>query len=534
MGITSEEQKRGLDESLKALNLSNDECDKFAKAFKDPEFIKMFEEYAREVSDPKVKAETDQYLRQLEMEGRIEEVYGKGAQIIMPEPAFVLKTINKVNGMKIFINVCTSDKLDKASLKEATDANGRKGKSLDMPLCLGPKKDGKGKDGEPCCVWDFVIHPDTLAMTTSNAVIRDAMIGNAVEKIEANNKGVDLERNTKTPKINGNYKGTESCPQPHALAMRGPGGSSVDGRVKPLDQNARAPIPPSSSSQPSSLTSSSSEDDSSSRSSFAFSNPKSKSKPPAPPISNLTPTQSGFKHETGEVTPQWEIIHRGQVDLGEAWGDANRAISINTTHPKELVLRVVLPGITSAAGVDLEVSRNQVTLGVPSKYKLTATLPYPVDSERGKAKFDKARNTLEVVMPVIVPPPPVTPRAMAAGPSLVELLDPVEEQKEMDGKKEEAVEECSVNKDGEEGPLIVLPAEKTSEEASTGGKDAHQAEKEEMVTENEKRWAELHASSTPASLPQSQAEEASTRAPPAFVPPPIKPRLQASLADELD
>ena len=30
------------------------EADKFAKAFKDPEFVKLFEEYAKEVSDPKV------------------------------------------------------------------------------------------------------------------------------------------------------------------------------------------------------------------------------------------------------------------------------------------------------------------------------------------------------------------------------------------------------------------------------------------------------------------------------------------------
>ena len=31
------------------------EVDKFSKAFKDPEFIKLFEEYAKEVSDPKVR-----------------------------------------------------------------------------------------------------------------------------------------------------------------------------------------------------------------------------------------------------------------------------------------------------------------------------------------------------------------------------------------------------------------------------------------------------------------------------------------------
>lgn len=30
------------------------EMDKFQKAFKDPEFLKMFAEYAQEISDPKV------------------------------------------------------------------------------------------------------------------------------------------------------------------------------------------------------------------------------------------------------------------------------------------------------------------------------------------------------------------------------------------------------------------------------------------------------------------------------------------------
>lgn len=85
-----------------------------------------------------VKAETDMYLRQLEMEGRVEEVseelsswlnlwiidwsehpdcdhasqvYGKGAQLILPTPLFVVKSKNSIDGTKAFINVCTSDKV---------------------------------------------------------------------------------------------------------------------------------------------------------------------------------------------------------------------------------------------------------------------------------------------------------------------------------------------------------------------------------------------------------------------------------------
>jgi dynein assembly factor 2 len=487
------------------------ECDKFAKAFKDPEFIKMFEEYAREVSDPKVKAETDAYLRQLEMEGRIEEVYGKGAQLIMPEPSFVLKTYNKADGTKVFINVCSSDKIDKASLKEATSADGRKGKHLDMPLCLGPKKEGKDKHGSPCLVWDFVVHPETLVMASSTPPIREAMVVNAMEKIESSNKGISLDRKHTSPKTHGNYKATEDCPQPHSLALRGEG-STVDGRVKPLDTTQKAPSPsPSPSAQ------AKQEPSSTSRSSFAFpSKPKSK---PAPSIID-DPAHPGYVHEGGETTPKWELVHRGQVDLGEAWGDAGRAIALNTTHPKELVLRVVLPGVTSASGVDLDLSRSQVTLVVDKKYKLTASLPFPVDSDRGRAKFDKAKSQLEVVVPVV--PPPLPPRASSNiavaqdQPPLVEFL----------GAPAEEVASPAAQED---------PSSQVEEGATAS--EVKEAIKEEALTENQRRWMEMHSSQAkPAELKGEAQEEARANevvSPPHAPLPAIKPRLQA-LADELD
>ena len=51
--------------NLEDLKLTPDEVSKFETAFKDPEFKKMFMEYAEEISDPKNKAESDLYLRQL-------------------------------------------------------------------------------------------------------------------------------------------------------------------------------------------------------------------------------------------------------------------------------------------------------------------------------------------------------------------------------------------------------------------------------------------------------------------------------------
>ncbi len=57
------------------------------------------------------KAEVDQYLRQVEAEGNAEQMYGKGTELVFPEPAFVVKTINEGSGQRIYINVCHSDKV---------------------------------------------------------------------------------------------------------------------------------------------------------------------------------------------------------------------------------------------------------------------------------------------------------------------------------------------------------------------------------------------------------------------------------------
>ena len=69
------------------------------------------------MSDPANRAESEAYLRQLEQEGKAEEVYGAGTQLIVPEPNFVIKTrkAGEGDGGKFFINVCTSSKVDAAS-----------------------------------------------------------------------------------------------------------------------------------------------------------------------------------------------------------------------------------------------------------------------------------------------------------------------------------------------------------------------------------------------------------------------------------
>ena len=51
-------------------NMSNEEVRRLHECWEQPEFRRMFEEYQEEVTDPKHRAETEEYLAQCEAEQR--------------------------------------------------------------------------------------------------------------------------------------------------------------------------------------------------------------------------------------------------------------------------------------------------------------------------------------------------------------------------------------------------------------------------------------------------------------------------------
>jgi PIH1 N-terminal domain len=53
----------------------------------------------------------DAYLSQLEANGQVESMYGKGVTVISPEPWFVIKTRHVGGATRVYINVCTSAKV---------------------------------------------------------------------------------------------------------------------------------------------------------------------------------------------------------------------------------------------------------------------------------------------------------------------------------------------------------------------------------------------------------------------------------------
>ena len=452
------EEKEMLRDSLDRLNMTKDEVGKFEKAFQDPKFKQMFEDYAREISDPKARAESEAYLRQIEEQNQTEAMYGEGVELIVPEESFVFKTRVKggdQDGSKYFVNVCTSEKIARAESKKAV-RDGQEGNTWSIPFSLGADRDCQDKSGEAAKVVDFILHPDTVSKCAFPP-FKEMVCATALENIE-NTRKVALARPVSHLRMK--YKASEGMEKPGVQSVRtdkgkGSGGSAAMAAGK---AGGGAPKP----NEPSSTT----------RSAFSFESAAGAVKPKPKPKPEPKEGEAGFVWPSGERVPSHSLAERGQHDLADTWGDVghNLAQDPAARRPRELVLRCSLPEIATVASVKLEVTEREVLLVVPKRYKLELGLPFPVHDKRGRAKFDKKKRELEVVLPVVEPPRP-EPKA---------FVEPALQQQEEQEEQEEQEQE---QKKEEEG---VVQAE------------------EQGKTENQRRWNEMHAAGPPA---ESEAQE---------------------------
>lgn len=165
-----------------------------------------------------------------------------------------------------------------------------------------------------------------------------------------------------------------------------------------------------------------------------------------------------------------------------AWADAGRGLDVTGNVPQSMVLRVELPGCTSAAGMELDLEKNSIDLRIPGwsctlawgcknaavlgvwlvdfrlvagKFRLERVLPHVVDDSKAKAKFDKAQQCLEVTLPVVPPKPKVPLHVFSDGASSVgEQQQLVAEIPAHDSAARDGVDGNRELQDGPEGPLI--------------------------------------------------------------------------------
>ena len=134
---TEEKLLEALEHTKGDLKLTNDEEKRLTKAFKEPEFKKLLGEYMQEISDPKNRAEYEQYIAEQERD------VPKNMQIIKPKSGFVVKCRKRgpkaadgdAADEKLFINVCSAAEVEKPSSRSTTIAKaGKRGTKTRITL----------------------------------------------------------------------------------------------------------------------------------------------------------------------------------------------------------------------------------------------------------------------------------------------------------------------------------------------------------------------------------------------------------------
>jgi hypothetical protein len=126
---------------------------------KDP---KKYAQIVRELQEASSKGEFAAKLPGGGVLGKKKDEAAEGMEIV-PSPGFVIKTYDLATGEKVFINICTSENLEKPAMKKKLDENGVEQEGMNIPLSLGDKRDCTDKKKRPCTVYDVVVNPEVVA-----------------------------------------------------------------------------------------------------------------------------------------------------------------------------------------------------------------------------------------------------------------------------------------------------------------------------------------------------------------------------------
>lgn len=343
---------------LEELQLTTDEITRFSKALKDEKFREILHEYAEEISKPENKKIYEDEITQLEKER------GMNVQFVHPKPHHVLKT--SLNGKeKCFINICSNAVIDKPVCKAGRGQGGRVGQHWSLPYSLVPGRLDRESKGNKCTIYDVVFHPDTLYIAGKNSRLMELVNSTATQAVEDAFKVTLDQINAKILKIP--YKGV-----PHPAVIRKPiPGHPEKEKASPFEEFHPIQCPDTTPNQ------------------------ELKTATAVPPQDFRTSPSAPEQ----PVKPHYTIKYRSQVDLQDYRCSRDSAPS---PRPKEIVITVDLPLIKSAGDIDLNVTkRNLVLESRRPEYRLELQLSYPVDDDKGDAKFYKAKKQLTLTLPVL-------------------------------------------------------------------------------------------------------------------------------------
>ena len=445
--------------------MSAEETDKFRKAFDDPEFRRMFSEYMDELSDPKHREETEQYIAQLEGEQKVPQ----GKELIRPQPSFVAKTHkvdktqSETKGDKVWLNIVQSDKITEPS-KVVT----KEGENWSLPYSLGPPHMEKDQKDINVACFDCCFHPTAIALAGERKQFRDLLVQTAIDGVE---EGFRRQNNeTKLSREFHILKGvTYKSGQIPAMMIDVSSKQQWSGNAQPPQAATAAAVLSKTTTTSTTATTKTSPELISGVGSATKTEPAIKkgflnkeigkekgdkaaaggglekgliTEPPpgsggqqAPKIPKTPLIQSqtaGVASEGGPVEPSYTIKERGLV----SWGDFDQQRSDTSrppqsTRPKELVVTIHIPRVTAASEMILDVKERLLVFRYRTEYHLSLPLPYAIFDEKGAAKFDKTGKTLTVTLPLKLPPstprPPRSPTSPKTDDKIISASSEVEE-----------------------------------------------------------------------------------------------------------
>ncbi|XP_029350295.1 protein kintoun [Echeneis naucrates] len=356
-----------VEEKLKELNITAEEADRLTKAFKDEKFREMLHDYVQEISDPENKRRYEEEIKLLEQER------GNNIEFIHPEPFRCLKT--SVNGkLKCFINICVDGKIGSPACESGVSEDGRRGQRWSLPHSLNPGRHDTDAKGNKILIYDVVFHPDTLYIASKNKRFMNIVDGTAIQGIQNAFKVTLDKKNVR--EMNTRYKGT---PRPCVIRKPIPGYKAKE----PSEQPDPLAFPYPDEKRPAAAP---------------------ETKPNSPSIKNSSEAKPYHFHiqpqnSNDPTKPNYTIKYRSFFDLQDFRCSRDSARS---PRPKEIVITIDMPLLKSVKDTNLEIKEKSLHLDSKKPaYRLELPLAYPVDEDKGEAKFNRQRGQLTVTLPVL-------------------------------------------------------------------------------------------------------------------------------------
>lgn len=369
----------GMDNNLK---MTKNEMKGLIKAMESNEFKDIMGEYVQEISDPKNKAEQEQYLKQLEDQGELPP----NTKLIKPQAGFCMKSItkklmskddNKYFDQKCFINVCSHEIMDKPRQVEIVK-NGQKGSTFELPYRVSQPRHDQDKKGDLVQTFDVIYHPEVLILGLHHGQKFHQFICDTA--LDGVNRvlGQDKERISKDYKVMKNLKckGGEPASITVKIDTENPILNNLDtSKHETKLQKEITQINEDGKEVPQNVAT----------------------------IEEMEEEDSEDEEirPTGITQPNHKIVYSYPVNMQQIWHLPGREDREDFNMPTSMKITIEVPWMESLGEAELDINSENLIFKVEKVYYLDISLKYIVDEDKGNAKYVKEKKQLTIDLPIL-------------------------------------------------------------------------------------------------------------------------------------